>query len=349
METKLGAPAHAGGLSRSMNGSRAPEAPRNGAVGVRSRGREGGSVVDIQRARILAAMIDVCAQRGVANVTVAHVVERAGISRRTFYDLFDDREECFLAAFDEAIARARRYLLDAYDPGAKWAMRLRGALTALLEFFDVERNLGWLLVVGSLGASMQALERRKRVLARIVAEIDTGRDEGKTSTGLAPLTAEGIVGAVFSVIHGRMVTWPTMGDAKERPLIELVNPLMSIVVMPYLGPAAARRELGKAVPASTSQPVSMSADPLRGLAMRITYRTVKVLIALAENPGSSNRQLGDAAGIGDQGQTSKLLHRLVRLGLVENIGPGPGSGERNMWALTPKGHEVEQAIAAQQG
>ena len=63
-------------------------------------------------------MVEVCIERGAGNVTVAHVVERAGVSRRTFYEIFEDREDCFLAAFEEGIARASVYVLDAYDPEA---------------------------------------------------------------------------------------------------------------------------------------------------------------------------------------------------------------------------------------
>lgn len=319
---------------------------RPGACGVRrdgapGSGREGGNVVDIQRARLLAAMIDVVCERGAGSVTVAHVVDRAGVSRRTFYELFDDRDGCFLAAFEDGVRRAWRYALDGYDPRAKWAERLRVALAGLLSFFDAERATGQLLVVGSLGAGAGVLERRRCVLAQIVSVVDRGRAESKTGLGLPPLTAEGVVGAVFSVIHGRMIE-----DA--YPLIELANPLMSMVVMPFLGPVAARRELQKPVPQNTTRPVVVLGDPLRGLAMRITYRTVKVLVALAENPGCSNRQLGEAAGITDQGQTSKLLRRLDRLGLVENQGAGPRSGERNQWTLTPKGHQVQQATITQQ-
>src|SRR6185437_12902403 len=83
-----------------------------------------GHVLDIQRARILAAMVEECAERGVANVSVAHVVGRAGVSRRTFYEIFSDGEDCFLGAFDEGIARASRYVLDSHDPSAGWAERV---------------------------------------------------------------------------------------------------------------------------------------------------------------------------------------------------------------------------------
>jgi AcrR family transcriptional regulator len=300
------------------------------------RGVEG--VVEIQRARLLAAITDVVCERGVASVSVAHVVERAGISRRTFYELFEDRDECFLAAFDDGVVRVSRQVLDSYDPDAKWSERIRDALTAVLGFLDIERDVGWLLVVGSLGAGADVLGRRRQVLAQMIAVVDGARDEGKTSPGLTPLTAEGVVGAVFSVIHGRMI------ETERRPLMELLNPLMSMIVMPYLGAAAARRELERPVPKSAPRPSVLAGDPLRGLPMRITYRTVRLLMALAESPGSSNRQLGEAAGIGDQGQTSKLLGRLGRLGLVENNGAGHRSGERNVWTLTPKGQQIEQAV-----
>jgi AcrR family transcriptional regulator len=309
-----------------------PVSDRNGLVG------EG--VIGIQRARLLAAMTDVVHEHGVASVSVAHVVERAGVSRRTFYELFEDRDECFLAAFDDGIARVSRRVVDVYDPAARWVERIRSGLTAILEFLELEHGVGWLLVVGSLGGGADILEHRREVLAEVIVAVDEGRGVGKLGSGLAPLTAEGIVGAVFSVIHGRMI------EAEHRPLIELLNPLMSMIAMPYLGPAAARRELEKPVPKPLPRPAVLSADPLRGLPMRITYRTVRVLVALAESPGASNRRLGEAAGVADQGQISKLLSRLDRLGLVENHGPGHRSGESNNWTLTPKGQQIQQAVTA---
>ncbi len=65
-------------------------------------------------------------------------------------------------------------------------------------------------------------------------------------------------------------------------------------------------------------------DPLRELGIRLTYRTVMVLMAVAAHPGSSNRMVADEAGISDQGQISKLLRRLEGLGLIEIAGDGPG-------------------------
>ena len=314
-------------------------------------------VLEIQRARVLAAMVEVCAERGAANVSVAHVVERAGVSRRTFYELYADREQCFLAAFDDAYARASRHVLDAYDSQAKWVERVRAALIAALQFLDVERGAGQLLIVGSLGAGHRALERRRRAVARIVALLDEGRAETKAGADLPPLTAEGLVGGVLSVLHSRLLD-ALEGEHAHPPaavglrareeaparFVELTGPLMSMIALPYLGSAGARRELARPVPRGSDQARTVGPDPLRDLGMRLTYRTVRVLLAVAATPGGSNRQVADESGIGDQGQISKLLARLHGLGLIENTGAPAMRGAPNSWVLTDRGWEVQGAL-----
>jgi DNA-binding MarR family transcriptional regulator len=80
--------------------------------------------------------------------------------------------------------------------------------------------------------------------------------------------------------------------------------------------------------------------------MRLTYRTVRVLLAIAAEPGASNRRVADAAGITDQGQTSKLLGRLEHLGLVHKIASSSTKGEPNAWQLTPRGQDLQRTIKA---
>ena len=308
-------------------------------------------VNEIQRSRILAAMVEECAARGSGNVTVAHVVSRAGVSRRTFYELFEDREDCFVAAFDEGIASAARYVLDGYDAEARWVERVRTALVGLLTFIDLERGVGELLVVGSLAAGARALERRRDVLTRMMALVDEGRSEIKAGAELPPLTAEGVVGGVLSVLHSRLHPpvassgEGSTGDA-ECALLDLAGPLMSMIVLPYLGPAAARQESARPVlkPSGGHRP---ERNPLGELEMRLTYRTVRVLMAIATHPGSSNRVIAEAAEVTDQGQMSKLLTRLHDIGLIENTGGGAVRGEPNAWTLTEKGWRVQGAIAEQ--
>ena len=317
--------------------------PKRNEMSVKGKARPASGparVLEIQRSRILAAMVEECAARGAANVSVAHVVSRAGVSRRTFYDVFADREQCFLDALEEGIAHATRYALDDYDPEAGWVERIRAALAGLLTFLDAEPDTGRLLIIGSLGAGAEALERRQHVLAHVTAVVDEGREERKTGKDLPVLTAEGIVGGVLSVLHTRL------SDRRAGPFVDLAGPLMSMIVLPYVGFAAARRELAWHVPSQPRLRSSAVHDPLRELGMRLTYRTVRVLIAVAATPGGSNRDVAKESGIGDQGQISKLLTRLQGLGLIENAGAPTTRGGPNSWVLTDRGWEVQAVLAS---
>lgn len=160
---------------------------------------------------------------------------------------------------------------------------------------------------------------------------------------LPPLTAEGIVGGVLSVLHSRLL------DDKPGRFAALTGPLMSMIVLPYLGPVAARKELARPVPHSPRVRLAVGPDPLRDLGMRLTYRTVRVLMAVAAQPGGSNRQVADGSGISDQGQISKLLARLRGLGLIENTGAGSVRGAPNSWVLTDRGWEVQGALSRNTG
>jgi DNA-binding MarR family transcriptional regulator len=206
------------------------------------------------------------------------------------------------------------------------------------------------VVVDALGAGPRVLQCRARWLETLASIVDQGRTEVKTGVGpladpgRSALTAEGVIGAVFSVVHARLL------ERDERPLLELLNPLMAIIVLPYLGAAAAKQELARPRLRAPRAPSRAVGDPLAGLNMRITHRTLLVLAAIAAQDGGAspcNREVAEDAGITDPGQISKLLVRLQRLGLIQNSGDGHALGERNAWTLTAKGEEVQRAIGAQ--
>jgi AcrR family transcriptional regulator len=347
----------------------AMDAALHGPDGV-DRGGGRGGVAGIQRARMVAAMVEAARERGVGEVTVAHVVARSGVSRRTFYELFEDREACFRAAFDEAVERAGAKVLPAFQGGGRaWRERVRAGLGALLEFLEDEPGLGALCVVDALGAGPLALERRAAVIDVLIDAIDMGRAEARAGSKPTRLTAEGVVGAVLGVLHARLAgrSLPLgvgpgarassrkgaivrMNGASEaggvQPVAGLLGPLMGMIVLPYLGPAAAAREAARPAP-QRRRTAQRHGDPLRDLDMRLTYRTVRVLVAIAANPGASNRRVANVSGVADQGQISKLLTRLEHLGLVSNGCIAPARGEPNAWRLTPRGAEVEQTIRQQ--
>jgi AcrR family transcriptional regulator len=311
----------------------------------RSAVRVGASqVTEVQRTRMLAAAVQVVGELGYEKMSVARVTARAGVSRRTFYDLFEDREECFLAVFTETVERARQLACEAAREELEWRGQLRVGLAALLEFVTDEPLAGRVIIVDALKAGPAVLESRARLVQELILVVEGGRAQVKSGREVAPLTAEGLVGAVLAVMHTRL-----SGRGKGS-LTDLLNPLMAMIVLPYLGAAAAERELSRPVPAArVARRKSGGGDPLGELDMRLTYRTLRVLGAVAASPGASNRQVADWAEVSDQGQISKLLSRLESLGLIHNTGTGHLKGEPNAWKLTVKGREVEQALHAGRG
>jgi AcrR family transcriptional regulator len=305
-------------------------------------------VSEIQRLRLLAATVRVVDEYGYSDTTVTHITNGARISRRTFYELFENREDCLAATFEYLLELIAAELAIAGLDGLPWRERLRAGLWAILSLFDREPLLARMCVVQTLRGDRDVLERRAEVLALLAGVVDEGRAEGPRGRDLVPLTAEGLVGAAHSIVYGRLL------KDDPQPLTGLFGDLMGMIVLPYLGPDAARREQARPAPVQSphalrasgriGEGASAEGNPLEGIPMRVTYRTARVLRQISEQPGISNREVADRAGVSDQGQMSKLLSRLERLGLIANTGEGHAKGEANAWALTPTGLQVAQSI-----
>jgi AcrR family transcriptional regulator len=306
-----------------------------------------GEVDDIQRARILSAMVEVAAEDGYLGAAVAPVVARAGVSRRTFYELFDGREDCFLAAFEWGVEQARQVVAEAYGSQRSWRERVRHVLAALLALLDSEPELARVCVIEALGAGRLVLERRARVLDELVAALEAEAPRARGVGEKPLLTAQGVAGGAFSVVHGRLLERDRASDGGTPPLIVLHGQLMALIALPYLGPRAAGEELTrpapKVRPRETARVTGDGGRLLERLDMRLTYRTVRCLLFIGEHPGSSNREIAQGAEIADEGQASKLLTRLTRVGLIANTRPH-GPGYPNYWTLTSHGEQVLGAV-----
>jgi AcrR family transcriptional regulator len=318
----------------------------------------------MQRRRLLLAFGEVVSASGLEAATVGRVCQRAAVSRRTFYELFSDREDCLLAAFDQATERFARRIRPVFKAKAPWRERIRNALSLLLEQLDADPDMARLCIVEAPRAGHDLLERRRQVLETLATAVDEGRGQTRSGTGPPPLTAQGVVGGVLSVIHSRLIeSSPSLaagssGNGRTRlagatgtrgtgALVDLTNPLMAMIVHPYLGPAAAQKELERPAPPVPRNLPRNGADPFKGLPIRFTYRTARVLDTIASEPGASNRHIADTSGIADEGQMSRLLRRLEGCELVENQGEGHAKGEPNAWTLTQRGQAIQAAIAVQ--
>jgi AcrR family transcriptional regulator len=302
-------------------------------------------IAAFQHSRMLAAAAQAACDRGAANLTVADVVDRAGVSRRTFYEAFGDIQDCLRALLRQTLVDAGERVLPAYENArGGWRWRVRAGLVELLLYFDEQPDVARLLVVEWLAAGAEAAAQRQRLLLRLAAVVQAGAPADEDAEQ-PTILAEAIVGGVHSVLYRRL-SEPDAGGAR---LAELTSPLMSMIVLPYLGRAAARAELSKPAPEARRASAARVANPLAGLDLRLTQRTAGVIVAIAANPGSSNRAVGVAVGVADQGQISKLLMRLQRLGLLVNDNAGNARGGPNAWRLTPTGELVAQSLRIEPG
>lgn len=305
-----------------------------------------GRVADFQRARMLAAAIETVDEFGYAGMTIGRVTAVARVSRKTFYEVFADREDCFLAVFELGLSEAATVARVAFEAEPEWREGVRSALAHLLAFMQDRPALARLCVVGSLAAGERVLERRVDYLERFATFVDAGRLAPEATLDPPVVTAEAVVLGAAGVLYSRLLVH------RGESLMDLLGPLMSLIVAPYLGAAVAAGEMARPAPVIPDEPAPAvrepaADDPLDGINLRLTYRTVRALMAVADEPGSSNNDVAENAGIIDPGQVSKLLHRLARAGLIENHGRGRDYGAANAWRLTRKGRLVEEASRLQ--
>jgi AcrR family transcriptional regulator len=193
----------------------------------------------IQRERLLAAMLETVNELGYRALTVQDVLSRAGVSRPTFYEQFDDKEDCFLAAFDTSAERLRQRLAAASGDEDSWRLRLRLGLEALLRFILDEPSAARTVIVEARASSPAGLRRRDELLDEFATCIDAEarRDLADPPSAIA---AAGVVGGIESVLYARLQKEET------ADLESLLPSLMYFAVLPYEGHAAAAEELGGA-------------------------------------------------------------------------------------------------------
>jgi AcrR family transcriptional regulator len=330
---------------------------------------------ELQRARVERALAEeMAAREDPHTVTVADVTARAGVSHRAFYELYANKEACFQAAFEAGLALAAEEMYAAYARQARWHDGVRAALAELLGLLDREPALARLCIVYALGGGRPVLQRRMQAIELLCEFVDRGRLDAHGRVQPPEVAAEGVVGAVLAVLHTRLVA--SAGVKRPQPLSELLGPLMNLILLPYMGAAKAGRELTRPTPATSGiglglpgvhgasaapetpgAPETSEAPGVPGVfgqsrpGMRVTYRTARVLRAIGERPGASNRQVAEQAGIVDQGQISRLLSRLESLGLVVNQGVGAGGsatrGTANAWVLTARGEHMRRGVQPQ--
>lgn len=172
-------------------------------------------VSQVQRERLLEAMIVVAAESGYQEASVERILARARVSRRTFYDLFEDREACFLAAYDEVIAHVVALMVQAFNEGDTVDERMRGALQAFCDFCAEEPAAARACIVEVLAAGPRARARRSQAMERLARLVETGLRETLVDDRLRPLAARALVGGVHELVYQRV----DRGEASMLPAL----------------------------------------------------------------------------------------------------------------------------------
>jgi AcrR family transcriptional regulator len=330
-------------VSKELGGSRLTE---NGVPHSRRRRADSREQAQrMQRARVLNAMAQLAAERGLRRVTVSSVLARSGVARATFYDLFESLDACFLALLDEAMGRSTELMSRAFAGEDSWPDGIVAALAALLAFFDAEPVLARVCLVESLAGGATALERRARKLRVLAPLLDASQDHASRNGREPPLNATGIVAAVAGVLHDRLIT----GEAP--PFFDQLKQLTRFVLAQHLAEESVEEMLARAeqlaqefAPERSMQPALNHAEvPLpKILHHPNAFRARSCVLYLADHSGASNQAIAVGVALSHHGQMSALLRRLEHGGLLSKR--AGGAGRPNAWTLTPEGLRAARAL-----
>ncbi|HEX2071764.1 MAG TPA: TetR/AcrR family transcriptional regulator [Thermoleophilaceae bacterium] len=187
-----------------------------------------------QRARIVRAMTEAVGEHGYHGVRVADVVWRAGVSRKTFYELFAGKDDCFAVTYGFWIDRLLATTATAFETQADWVDRLRAALTALLGAAAREPHAARLCFSEVVAAGDAAQQRRERATEALGRLFDA---PGTPAGPLGETLRAGRVSELCETLRREIAA----GRAEQLP--DLVPELMCAMVLPFLGMDAAQREL----------------------------------------------------------------------------------------------------------
>jgi AcrR family transcriptional regulator len=226
----------AGTDRRRTQGQRAPR--RLGQIPGGRHGLAPEAVAESQRERLLAGMAAAVRERGYAETSIADVISRAGVSRKTFYQQFDGKDECFAVAYGEEMDRLLELTLSAFEAeGPPWARRLRGALTALCAALAGNPAVARLCLVEGLDAGPVTASRRRQALAGMLPLFEAAPTDAVGDSPLGESLRVGRIGDLAEMLRQEIAA----GAGARLP--RLVPELTYLMALPFLGPQRAAREL----------------------------------------------------------------------------------------------------------
>jgi AcrR family transcriptional regulator len=197
------------------------------------------ATTETRRQAILEAMVRVVGRKGYKPTAVADVIAEADVSRTTFYKHFEDKQECFLAAYDMLTERVLAEVMARCDAGRPWVERVQAGLATLVEMFALDPELARTAIVEVSAAGADARQRHWDAITRFTEFLEDGEElagERELPENIALMAA----GAVSGLIFDQLLT----GRAERLP--QMLPDLVFALLVPYIGPGAAAEEMRKA-------------------------------------------------------------------------------------------------------
>lgn len=201
------------------------------------------AVAQNQRERILRAVVDVASVAGYGPMVVEDIISTAGVSRRTFYDYFPNKEAAFLEAYDQAVDELKAKVGAAYAIEGTLHERTTWAVHTLIDTLADDPAMAEMGVVEVLAAGAEAIERRCAAMERLSTLITDGvRESGMVPEDAPRLTAQTVTGGIHEVIYSRVL------HGELERLRGEVPDIVQTIFLPYVGRegAAAAREAAEA-------------------------------------------------------------------------------------------------------
>jgi AcrR family transcriptional regulator len=300
----------------------------------------------MQRARILEAMAEIVAERGLYGTTIGAVAKQACVSRVTFGEVFGSIEQAFVALVEQVTEWPANLIGDAFERESPWRAGVLAGLEALLLFLDSEPALARVCIIDALAGPPKALEHRAQLLQPLIALVDSVRDTLPAGRKPPAIAAEATVVSVAGILHARLVA------GQVPPFADLLGELAELVVAPFLGVREAaeaarlgeRRSRAIARERSAKPPTRRIPIP-KQLHHARASRARACVLYVAENPGASNKKIATGIGIRHLGQASTLLARLEELEMLTKR--AGGAGRPNAWTLSPHGEQIARSLKRQ--
>ena len=286
-----------------------------------------------QRDRLVAAAGQLAAELGSSSIGIHHICQRAGVSRRTFYELYTDRDACFVDVHQEAFGRLVGHVDEAVaDAGPEWEDRAVAATQALLSAWDADRTLAHVCLVSSAGGSGETIALRRTAVAQIAGMLAGAPVQ---SLAVEPVLA-GALGSVWELAHQALT------DDPENSIADLAGTAIYLVLAPFVGRrhAMARAAGRGGTVAYTTRwtPTVTDGGDERGLL--VTELTGQTLRFLSRHPDAANIDIARAVDVRHESQMSRHLARLERAGMVSHR----KDGRTNAWRLTAQGEEAARTL-----